>query len=110
MNGVPIRGGVTLDTYLPILRSIAGKTSGVRRAGAASLDLAYVAAGYLDAFWELNLKPWDIAAGILLVREAGGLVSELFGADDVMKTGHILAANPKMHPLFVDLLKGVKPA
>ena len=101
---------MTLDAYLPMLKAIAEKTSGVRRAGSASLDLAYVAASYLDAFWELNLKPWDIAAGLLLVQESGGLVSELYGAEDVMKTGNVLAANPKLHPQFVELLKGVKAA
>ncbi len=104
-TGVPIRGGATLEAYLPTLKAIAEKTSGVRRAGSASLDLAYVAAGYLDAFWELNLKPWDIAAGMLLVQESGGLVSELNGAEDVMKTGNILASNPKLHPLFLSLIK-----
>ena len=107
-TGVPIRGGVTLDTYLPLLKTIAEKTSGVRRAGSASLDLAYVAAGYLDAFWELNLKPWDIAAGLLLVQESGGLVSEIYGAEDMMKTGNVLAANPKLHPQFAELLKAAK--
>ena len=111
-TGVPIRAGksMTLDAYLPMLKAIAEKTSGVRRAGSASLDLAYVAAGYLDAFWELNLKPWDIAAGLLLVQESGGLVTEIYGAEDVMKTGNVLAANPKLHPQFVELLKGVKAA
>ncbi|MEK6805092.1 MAG: inositol monophosphatase family protein [Pseudomonadota bacterium] len=107
-TGVPIRGGVTLDTYMPLLKTIAEKTSGVRRAGSASLDLAYVAAGYLDAFWELNLKPWDIAAGLLLVQESGGLVSEVYGAADMMKTGNVLAANPKLHPQFAELLKTTK--
>ena len=109
-TGVPIRGGAALDKYLPMLRNVVEKTAGVRRAGSASLDLAYVAAGRLDAFWELNLKPWDIAAGILLVQEAGGVVSELFGGDDVMATGNVLAANHKLHPVFTDLLKSAKPA
>ena len=104
-TGVPIRSG-NLDEYLPQLKNIVGKTAGVRRAGAASLDLAYVAAGHLDAFWELNLKPWDIAAGIVLVQEAGGAVCELYSdKNDVMKTGHILAANPKLQASVLDLLR-----
>ena len=98
-TGVPLNVD-HMDRYVPMLRSVVEQTSGVRRAGAASLDLAYVASGRLDAFWELNLKPWDIAAGIVLVQEAGGVVSELYGADDVLKTGHILAANTKLHPLL----------
>ncbi|MBI2383247.1 MAG: inositol monophosphatase [Gammaproteobacteria bacterium] len=108
-TGVPIRGGVTLDTYLPMLRNVVEKTAGVRRAGAAALDLAYVAAGRLDAFWELNLKPWDMAAGLLLVQEAGGVTGELFGAGDPMETGNVLAANPKLYPIFSELLRPAKP-
>ncbi|MGQ0620261.1 MAG: inositol monophosphatase family protein [Panacagrimonas sp.] len=102
-TGVPIRA-VNLDAYIPMLRNVVANTAGVRRAGSAALDLAYVAAGRLDAFWELNLKPWDIAAGIVLVQEAGGMVSEIYGQPDPMLTGHILAATPKLHPIFVDLL------
>jgi myo-inositol-1(or 4)-monophosphatase len=83
---------------------VVGKTAGVRRAGAAALDLAYVACGRLDAFWELNLKPWDMAAGILLIEEAGGVVSELYGGEDPLKTGHILAGNPKIHEQLRTLL------
>jgi myo-inositol-1(or 4)-monophosphatase len=109
-TGVPIRGGANLDTYLPQLRAIVEKTAGVRRAGAAALDLAYVACGRLDAFWELNLHAWDMAAGILLVEEAGGVVTELFGAEDPLQTGHILAANPKMHEQLAPLLRHAKDA
>ena len=103
-TGVPIRSE-RLDDYLPQLKNIVGQTAGVRRAGAASLDLAYVAAGRLDAFWELNLKPWDVAAGIVLVQEAGGVVSEIYGSDDVLHTGNILAANTKLHPLVEQMLR-----
>ena len=109
-TGVPIRAGANLDDYLPQLRAVVERTAGVRRAGAAALDLAYVAAGRLDAFWELNLKPWDLAAGILLVQEAGGIVTELYGGDDPMATGHVLAANPKMHELVAPLLRAPRPA
>jgi myo-inositol-1(or 4)-monophosphatase len=103
-TGVPIRAN-KLDAYIPMLRSVVGSTAGVRRAGAAALDLAYVAAGRLDAFWELGLRPWDMAAGILLIEEAGGLVTELYGEPDPMKTGHVLAANPKLHPALQDMLR-----
>jgi myo-inositol-1(or 4)-monophosphatase len=98
-TGVPLQSDY-MDRYVPMLRNMVEQTSGIRRAGAASLDLAYVAAGRLDGFWELNLKPWDIAAGIVLVQEAGGMVSELYGADDVLKSGNILACNTKLHTLL----------
>jgi myo-inositol-1(or 4)-monophosphatase len=102
-TGVPIRAG-NLDAYLPMLRMVAEQTAGVRRAGSAALDLAYVAAGRLDAFWELSLKPWDMAAGLVLVQEAGGIISEIYGADDALKSGHVLAATPKLHPLLAEQL------
>jgi myo-inositol-1(or 4)-monophosphatase len=103
-TGVPIKAR-NLDTYIPMLRNIVANTAGVRRAGSAALDLAYVAAGRLDAYWELHLKPWDIAAGIVLVQEAGGIVSEIYDGADVLKTGHILAATPKLHPLCAQLIR-----
>ncbi|HEY0916385.1 MAG TPA: inositol monophosphatase family protein [Solimonas sp.] len=105
-TGVPLREE-NLDRYLPMLRRVAAQTSGVRRAGAAALDLAYVAAGRLDAFWELGLKPWDIAAGIVMVQEAGGLVRELDGdADNPLRSGNILAAGAKIAESIDGLLKG----
>jgi myo-inositol-1(or 4)-monophosphatase len=79
-------------------------SAGVRRAGAASLDLAYVACGRLDAFWELGLAPWDMAAGALLIQEAGGLVGDLEGESGFMESGDICAATPKV---FAALLEGV---
>jgi myo-inositol-1(or 4)-monophosphatase len=109
-TGVPIRAGTSLDDYLPQLRVVVEKTAGVRRAGAAALDLAYVACGRLDAFWEIKLHPWDMAAGILLVEEAGGVVSELYGNGEAMQTGNVLAANPKMHEQLAPLLRGAKAA
>lgn len=90
-TGVPLREEY-LDRYLPMMRNVATHTAGVRRAGAASLDLAYVAAGRLEGFWELNLKPWDVAAGIVLVQEAGGVVRELDGEPDLLATGNVLAS------------------
>ena len=81
------------------------KSSGVRRAGAAALDLAYVACGRLDAFWELGLMPWDMAAGVLLIQEAGGLVGDLEGNQGYMESGDIAAAAPK---IFTSLLRELK--
>lgn len=103
-TGVPIRAA-NLDAYVPMLRNIVSNTAGVRRAGSAALDLAYVAAGRLDGFWEINLKPWDVAAGMLMVEEAGGIVTEIFGRQDALETGNILAATPKLHPIFDKLLR-----
>ena len=80
-------------------------TAGVRRVGAAALDLAYVAAGRLDGFWEFGLQPWDIAAGILLVRESGGYVTDLSGGHRMMETGDLLAANDHLHLPLAQLLK-----
>ncbi len=102
-TGVPINPA-NLDAYMPMLRYVAETTAGIRRAGSAALDLAYVAAGRLDGFWELGLKPWDIAAGLVLVQEAGGMTSELYGGADLLKTGHIVAANFKLHPLLAEAL------
>ena len=82
------------------------KTSGVRRAGSAALDLAYVAAGRLDGFWEFGLKPWDCAAGALLIREAGGLVADIEGGQDFLTSGNVVAGNAR---IFDELLKTLVP-
>ena len=74
--------------------------------GTASLDLAYVAAGRFDGYWEMGLQPWDIAAGLLLVREAGGFVSDMTGARESLAKGDVLAANPKLHKPLMDVLAG----
>ena len=85
-----------LEPYLATLKAMMSSSAQVRRGGAAALDLAYVAAGRLDGFWELGLAPWDIAAGALLVQEAGGIVAEPNGGDDYIRTGDVAAANPKV--------------
>ena len=85
-----------IDPYLGCMKDLADNSSGIRRLGAASLDLAYVAAGRYDAFWEMHLKSWDIAAGVLLVREAGGMVSDFQGGDNYLETGHIVASTPRL--------------
>ena len=97
-TGVPFNGFALehIDEYLNCLREVASQTAGVRRAGSAALDLAYVAAGRFDGFWEMNLKEWDMAAGILLVREAGGMLSDFKGGNDYLEHGHIVCAAPKV--------------
>ena len=94
--GFPFRRQDNVEQFLAVFSQLAKTTSGLRRAGAASLDLAYVAAGRLDAFWEPNLKPWDIAAGSLLVLEAGGLVTDFKGETDFLDNGQIIAGTPKV--------------
>jgi myo-inositol-1(or 4)-monophosphatase len=92
-TGIPFQDRGDHAAYLRMLGAVMSRTAGVRRAGAAALDLAYVAAGRLDAFWEQGLNPWDIAAGILMIREAGGFVEDFAGRDNVLKTGNVIAAN-----------------
>jgi myo-inositol-1(or 4)-monophosphatase len=96
-TGIPFRSHLEghLPAYMQSLEAVASETAGIRRAGAASLDLAYVAAGRLDGFWEIGLQEWDIAAGALLVQEAGGLVSDFKGGNDYLNSGDIVAGNPK---------------
>ena len=103
-TGFPFKEVSRLDLYTKQLARFMQTATGVRRAGAASLDLAYVACGRLDAFWELGLAPWDMAAGALLIQEAGGLVGDLEGEAGFMESGDICAATPK---IFTALLEGV---
>ena len=105
-TGFPFRQVEHIDTYLAMLRDVMKNCAGVRRAGSAALDLAYVAAGRLDAFWEFGLGPWDIAAGALLITEAGGLVGDLEGESGYMESGHLVAGNPR---IFVQLLQAIAP-
>ncbi len=104
-TGVTHLGKGDHDQFGRELRSVQTDVAGIRRMGAASLDLAYVAAGRLDGFWERDLKPWDIAAGILLIREAGGFVSDLNGRDDMSTHGHICAGNETIHKMLLERLK-----
>jgi myo-inositol-1(or 4)-monophosphatase len=85
-----------MTRYLRILREVMVRAPGVRRAGAASLDLAYVAAGRLDGFWEMGLKPWDMAAGALMILEAGGLVADFEGGENFLESGAVVAGTPKV--------------
>ncbi len=104
-TGFPFRDGDDIPRFLKILTALFQQSAGVRRAGAASLDLAYVAAGRFEGFFEFGLKPWDLAAGALLVLEAGGLVSSLPEIEDYLTTGNILAASPKIFPQLLHLIE-----
>ena len=104
-TGFPFKELSRLDLYMKQLQVFMSKSSGVRRAGAAALDLAYVACGRLDAFWELGLSPWDMAAGALLITEAGGLVADPSGEQDFMQSGDICAATPKIFPLVLEAMR-----
>jgi myo-inositol-1(or 4)-monophosphatase len=104
-TGIPFRGRGDHPEYLASLAAVMGATAGVRRLGAAALDLAYVAAGRYDGFWEFGLSAWDVAAGILLIREAGGYVSDLAGGHDMLDAGTIIAANDHLHLPLAALVK-----
>jgi myo-inositol-1(or 4)-monophosphatase len=105
-TGFPFRELEHLDAYLAMFRDLTHKTAGIRRPGAAALDLAYVACGRMDGFWELGLRPWDMAAGALLIQEAGGLVSDLAGNSGFMESGNIIAGTPKV---FAQLVAAIQP-
>ena len=106
-TGIPFLGHCDdrLDWYSNGLKSVAGRCMGIRRAGSAALDLAYVAAGRLDAFWEMGLNRWDIAAGALLVREAGGLITDLSGGEAWYESGNVVCGNSKVMRQLLPLVK-----
>lgn len=93
------------DVYLKILAVILPQAAGTRRSGSAALDFAYVAAGRVDGFWEMNLAPWDMAAGSLIVKEAGGIVDDFMGNGDYMKTGNVIAGNSNIFNLIQQIVK-----
>ncbi len=95
-TGFPYSDEKAMLKFIESYKALFPKVAGIRRAGVASLDLAYVASGRLDGFWEFNLKPWDIAAGVLLIQEAGGISAELSGGLDYLESGNIISANPKL--------------
>ncbi len=105
-TGFPYRANDDVDGYLAMFKALMTRTAGIRRPGSAALDLAYVAAGRLDGFWEANLQPWDMAAGCLLIREAGGLVGDLAGGENHLASGNVVAANPK---LFAQIQRALAP-
>lgn len=103
-TGFPFRMFDHIDAYLAIFKELSQKTAGIRRPGSAALDLAWLAAGRTDGFWEFGLSPWDIAAGTLLVTEAGGLVSDLAGEADYLHTGNIVAGSPKIFAQMLQII------
>lgn len=108
-TGFPYRENIQwLDQYMGMLKLMTEKSSGIRRPGSAALDLAYVAAGRLDGFWEMGLAPWDTAAGTLLITEAGGMVGTLSG-HEYKQEGHIIAGNPKIFAAMVDAFRPFVP-
>jgi len=105
-TGFPFRMFEHIDAYVAMMKHLMTRTAGIRRPGSAALDLAAVAAGRLDAFWEIGLSPWDMAAGVLMIQEAGGLVGDLEGNDHHMQSGNIVAGNPK---IFAQLVQAIQP-
>lgn len=103
-TGIPYHARPGHERFLQEMAALMPEVAGIRRFGSAALDLAFVAAGRFDGFWESHLKPWDIAAGILLVREAGGFVTEINGGPNMLESGSILAANDHLHPAIAKLL------
>ena len=104
-TGFPFRDFQHLPVYLKIFEEVVRGTSGVRRPGSAALDLAYVAAGWFDGFFEINLSKWDIAAGGLLVTEAGGIVSDFSEKDGWLESGNIVATNPKIYDPLIKIIQ-----
>ena len=105
-TGFPFRHAHHLPRYQAQFAAVATRTAGMRRAGSAALDLCDVACGRFEAFWEIELAPWDVAAGVLLVREAGGRVTDWDGVDVPVQHGPIVAGNPHLHPWLLDALAG----
>jgi myo-inositol-1(or 4)-monophosphatase len=104
-TGFPFKNPGQLDEFIKLFSAFFSSASDIRRAGSAALDLAYVAAGRLDGFWESGLNSWDVAAGALIVREAGGLVTDYRGDEGFLDNGQIVAANPKM---IADMLRTIE--
>ena len=107
-TGIPHHGRGDHGEFLAIAEAVMARTAGIRRYGAAALDLAYVAAGRYEGFWELGLEAWDIAAGQIIVREAGGYVTDYAGRDKAVQTGEVLAANDQLHPELSKLITSIR--
>jgi myo-inositol-1(or 4)-monophosphatase len=106
-TGFPFRKKEMIDRYLDAFRKIFERVSDIRRAGSAAIDLAYIAAGRVEGFFELNLSPWDIAAGSLLIREAGGIISDFGGGNEYLSTGNVVAGNRFIQPEMLKTIKQV---
>ncbi|MEE2566560.1 inositol monophosphatase family protein [Hyphobacterium marinum] len=107
-TGTPFYGKKGHARFLKELHQVMGATAGIRRYGSASLDLSWVAAGRFDGFWERDLKAWDIAAGLVIVREAGGFIAEIDGGEDVLSTGNIVAGNEDMLARLIEKLDAAR--
>ncbi len=104
-TGFPFRDGAKFDQYLAQFKEVTMKCAGVRRPGAAALDLAYVACGHYDAFWEMGLQPWDVAAGGLMILEAGGLITDFNGDSNYLDAGNIVTGTPKVFPQLLQIVQ-----
>lgn len=104
-TGFPVRQQEHLEAYMAMFQDACRHGADIRRAGSAALDLAYVACGRLDGFWEIGLSPWDVAAGALMVREAGGIVTDFGGDANFLETGNIVAGGPKIHNALLQTIK-----
>ncbi len=109
-TGIPHRGRQGHPRFLQEMAVLMKEVAGIRRTGSAALDLAFVAAGRFDGYWERNLQPWDLAAGIVIVREAGGFVTDLDGSDKMLETGDVIAGNQAIHKLLLPLVSTTKPS
>ena len=107
-TGFPTREMQNFDRYLAMFKDLTPKCAGIRRSGAAALDLAYVACGRYDGFWEMGLSAWDMAAGALMIKEAGGLVTDFAGNDDYLNAGTIVASTPKAFPALLQIVQAHK--
>ncbi len=106
-TGFPFRDQQYLEPYIETFRALTTDTAGIRRAGSAAIDLAYVAAGRLDGFWEIALKPWDMAAGALLVKEAGGVCTDFAGGDDFLESGNIIAGGLNVQQALLNTVQPI---
>ncbi len=104
-TGFPFSHPQYLATYLALFKDLLPQSAGIRRAGSAAIDLAWVAAGRLDGFWEMGLSPWDIAAGALILQAAGGIITDFHANADYLGTGNVVAGSPKVHQAIIDKLK-----
>jgi len=104
-TGFPFKTDLHLDAYLGMFRALTTECAGIRRAGSAALDLAYVAAGRLDGYWEIGIMEWDMSAGILLVKEAGGVATDFSFNDNYIEAGNVIAGSPRMHQMMYQLIE-----
>lgn len=109
-TGFPFRAKHLLEPYLQVFKEVFCEVSGIRRAGSAALDLAYVAAGRVQGFWEIGLKPWDIAAGALLIEEVGGTVTDFWATDAYLENGHIVAGSTSVHRFLLEKIEPLRKA